>query len=329
MKSSILRYVEYAKIYVENETVLEAIATGSHTKSIPIPYGNLHALMLGPGTSITQEAARLLSESGTGIGFCSSGMTPVFLSSNQYRPNHYAQGWARRWIGNRLEMCEEFMNIRIGLCKKNILSNELLDLETIKRCLYQKSSVGKDPFVKIETGIDTGEQSIERFLGLEGSYVKNLMSLYREVFLLSDDPTAIKSAGRTELGRMIQHSNYLAYGLASCAIFLTGLSTSFPLLHGATRRGGVVFDVADLIKDSVTLPMAMYAYAQKFDEKEMRRLIVDSFEQVDALGQMLAAIKALSGVSESDDDTEKHVIDDEIDFRTEMLIKEIFNKEQA
>jgi hypothetical protein len=52
------------------------------------------------------------------------------------------------------------------------------------------------------------------------------------------------------------HGNYLAYGLGATATWVLGLPHGLAVLHGKTRRGGLVFDVADLVKDALVLPQA-------------------------------------------------------------------------
>ena len=49
----------------------------------------------------------------------------------------------------------------------------------------------------------------------------------------------------------IDHGNYIAYGYAASSLNVLGISFAFPVMHGKTRRGGLVFDVADLFKDAL------------------------------------------------------------------------------
>jgi hypothetical protein len=42
-----------------------------------------------------------------------------------------------------------------------------------------------------------------------------------------------------------------AYGLAATTLWVLGIPHGFALMHGKTRRGALVFDIADLIKDSL------------------------------------------------------------------------------
>jgi CRISPR-associated endonuclease Cas1 subtype I-F len=48
----------------------------------------------------------------------------------------------------------------------------------------------------------------------------------------------------------------LAYGRAASATWVLGLPGGLAMLHGKTRRGGLVFDVVDLVKDAIILPQA-------------------------------------------------------------------------
>ncbi len=59
----------------------------------------------------------------------------------------------------------------------------------------------------------------------------------------------------------LNHGNYLAYGLAASALG-AGHTTDSPSC-GKTRRGALVFDVADLVKDALILPGLLSAPGRK------------------------------------------------------------------
>jgi CRISPR-associated endonuclease Cas1 subtype I-F len=70
----------------------------------------------------------------------------------------------------------------------------------------------------------------------------------------------VKRGGGTDgANRLLDQGNYLAYGLAAVAAWVTGIPHGLAVLHGKTRRGGLVFDLADLIKDALILPQAFIA----------------------------------------------------------------------
>ena len=69
----------------------------------------------------------------------------------------------------------------------------------------------------------------------------------------------------------LNHGNYLAYGLAATALWVLGIPHGFAVMHGKTRRGALVFDVADLIKDAIILPWAFICAKENATEQEFRQ----------------------------------------------------------
>jgi CRISPR-associated protein Cas1 len=73
-----------------------------------------------------------------------------------------------------------------------------------------------------------------------------------------------------------------------------GIPHGFAVLHGKTRRGGLVFDIADLIKDSVILPQAFISSMRGDDERLFRQACVDVLLQNEALDFMIDTVKAVA-----------------------------------
>ena len=80
----------------------------------------------------------------------------------------------------------------------------------------------------------------------------------------------------------LNHGNYLAYGLAATTLWVLGIPHGFAVMHGKTRRGALVFDVADLIKDAVVLPYAFICAKEKMTEQEFRQQILQKFTEMRA-----------------------------------------------
>ena len=91
--------------------------------------------------------------------------------------------------------------------------------------------------------------------------------------------------------RYLDHGNYLAYGLAATAVWVIGLPHGLAVMHGKTRRGGLVFDVADLIKDALILPQAFIAAMNGEDEQEFRQRCLSNFQRADALDIMIETVQ--------------------------------------
>ncbi len=87
----------------------------------------------------------------------------------------------------------------------------------------------------------------------------------------------------------------MAYGLGATATWVLGLPHGLSVLHGKTRRGGLVFDVADLIKDASVLPQAFVSAVAGHDEGEFRRAVIQTLTQTEALDFMIDTLKDIAG----------------------------------
>ena len=84
--------------------------------------------------------------------------------------------------------------------------------------------------------------------------------------------------------RFLNHGNYLAYGLAATTLWVLGIPHGFAVMHGKTRRGALVFDVADLIKDSVILPWAFICAKEGGDRARISPAVLTEFHQAQSSG---------------------------------------------
>jgi len=75
------------------------------------------------------------------------------------------------------------------------------------------------------------------------------------------------------------------------ACWVLGLPHGLAVLHGKTRRGGLVFDVADLIKDALILPQAFIAAMAGEEEQEFRQRCLASLQNADALDTMIESLE--------------------------------------
>ncbi|MFD1682348.1 subtype I-F CRISPR-associated endonuclease Cas1, partial [Pseudomonas rhodesiae] len=85
--------------------------------------------------------------------------------------------------------------------------------------------------------------------------------------------------------------NYLAYGLAASSLWLLGIPHSLPVVHGRTRRGGLVFDLADVVKDACVMPTAFRSAALGDDRAEFRAKCIAVFDKYRVLETMIETIK--------------------------------------
>ena len=61
-----------------------------------------------------------------------------------------------------------------------------------------------------------------------------------------------------------------------------------------TRRGGLVFDAADLVKDAIVLPQAFISAARGDTEQEFRQACIEQLTRKEALDFMIDTLKAIA-----------------------------------
>ncbi len=91
--------------------------------------------------------------------------------------------------------------------------------------------------------------------------------------------------------KFLNHGNYLTYGLAATTTWVLGILHGFAVMHGKNRRGVLVFDVADLIKDALVLPLAFICAKEKISEQEFRQQVLEMFTRHKALEYMFFEVK--------------------------------------
>ena len=92
----------------------------------------------------------------------------------------------------------------------------------------------------------------------------------------------------------LNHGNYLAYGLAASTLWVLGIPHGFAVMHGKTRRGALIFDVADLIKDTLVLPWAFICAKEQATEQEFRQQCLQAFTYHKALDFMFDQVKGIA-----------------------------------
>lgn len=300
-KRSNIYYLQYCRVLVNGGRVEYVTDEGKRSLYWNIPIANTTVIMLGTGTSVTQAAMREFARAGVLVGFCGGEGTPLYAanevevsvswltSQSEYRPTDYLQNWVSFWFDDdkRLAAAIAFQRIRITQIKKHWLNERL-----------QK----QDKFVIQPAILDGLLERYERQLTLsthsqhllaqEAVMTKALYKLAANTTQYGEFTRAKRGGGADIANRFLDHGNYLAYGLAATACWVTGLPHGLAILHGKTRRGGLVFDVADIIKDALILPQAFISAMAGEDEQEFRQRCIVSLQRADALDLMIETLQS-------------------------------------
>jgi CRISPR-associated protein Cas1 len=304
-KRANLYYLEYCRVMQKDGRVLYLTEAKGENQYFNIPIANTTVLLLGNGTSITQAAVRMLAQASVLLGFAGGGGTPLYMGNDiewmtpqsEYRPTEYIQGWMSFWFDDekRLQAAKQFQAARIEYLlrvwgKDRDLSGEgfTADNTDIKTALN-----------RFNTRTDLAVKPSELLL-TEAQLTKVLYKFAAQNTGVSDFSRQHQSTDKAN--DFLNHGNYLAYGLAACTLWVLGIPHGFAVMHGKTRRGALVFDIADLIKDAIVLPWAFICAKENATEQEFRQQVLQKFTDHQSLDFMFEQVKkvALQGKVESE-----------------------------
>jgi CRISPR-associated protein Cas1 len=133
-------------------------------------------------------------------------------------------------------------------------------------------------------------QDVTNLLVIEAQLTKSLYKIAANLTKQKDFVRQHDSIDKANA--FLNHGNYLAYGLAASTLWVLGIPHGFAVMHGKTRRGALVFDVADLIKDTLILPWAFICAREDATEQEFRQQCLQNFTKHKALDFMFDTVKS-------------------------------------
>lgn len=228
-----------------------------------------------------------------------SNQTPLFAGTeiewlnpqSEYRPTEYVQGWLSFWFDDSKRL----------MAAKNLQR---------KRCEFLERVWGKDVELQDE-GFYCDDQEIESALAgyqrkiNDVKTVQELLSaeahfakqLYKYAAEHTDQCDFVRDVEASDYANIyLNHGNYLAYGMAASTLWVLGIPHGFALMHGKTRRGALVFDIADLIKDTLVLPWAFICAGKGMSDRDFRIKCLEKFAEHKALDYMFDNVKKQSQI---------------------------------
>ena len=303
-----LYILDRARVFVRHGRIEYISDEGREPKTFNIPVANTAFVLLGQGTSITQDAARKFASEGVCFGFCGTGGTPllaaedpypdILLPASEYRDPRPLQRWIEVWRVPEARLA----------AAKTMMADRMERIETVWPELELPIDLAPPGLRDIKQWRRTikGASDITPLLGEEGNITK---TLYRHAaqrcgvgeFTRNHQETG----GASDPNSLLNHGNYLAYGIAAVVLWALGLPASLAAVHGKTRRGGLVFDLADTIKDSIILPTAFsYATAvrngvENAGETGFRELCIQHFDDHKVLPMLFASMERAIAAGEA------------------------------
>ncbi len=258
-------YVEHAVIEQRDTAIAICRADGTTTH---VPAAALAVLLLGPGTSLTHAAMRTLADSN-----CQA------LWVGEHGVRFYAHGLGGARSSRNL------------LRQAQLVANESTRLQVVVRMYCMRFDDQPSPDV-----------TLQQLRGKEGVRV-------RESYAKAAKEAGVEWKGRNysrgvwnaadPINRALSAANACLYGLCHAAILSAGYSPALGFIHTG-KQLSFVYDVADLYKASVVIPVAFREAAMGTEavEARVRRSCRDMFRSERLIERILpdiAKVLAISG----------------------------------
>lgn len=301
-KRANIYYLQHCRVLVNGGRVEYVTDAGKQSLYWNIPIANTTTVLLGTGTSITQAAMRELAKAGVLVGFCGGGGTPLFSANevdievawfspqSEYRPTEYLQAWVKFWFDDdlRLYAAKAFQQARTRRIGEQWKQRSLKDAG-----FEPNQNRLQELLTRTARSIELAQDNTA-LLTEEARLTKALFKLAVDTVGYSDFTRAKRGTGSDPANRFLDHGNYLAYGLGATATWVLGLPHGLAVLHGKTRRGGLVFDAADLVKDASILPQAFLSAMRGDDEQQFRRNCIEALARSESLDFMIDTLKSVA-----------------------------------
>lgn len=218
-------YLEHATVHRDGNAVTATVQDGV----VHIPSASLGCLLLGPGTRVTHAAMSLLGDSGASV---------VWVGENGVR--YYASG---RSLAR---------STRLLVRQAELVSNTRSRLAVARR-MYELRFPGED----------VSTLTMQQLRGREGARVRRLYRHHAkrtgtEWKRRDYDPDAFDDGDVAN--RALTVANTSLYGIVHSVVAALGCSPGLGFVHTGNDRS-FVYDVADLYKAEVSIPVAFDAAA--------------------------------------------------------------------
>ena len=274
-------YLDIVRIHQDDTGVCAEVTSERRgTETLYLPTAALSCILLGPGTSITARALATLARHGTTVLITGSGGVRCYAAA---LPDSLTTTWlehqTRAWADD---------NRRLG----------------IATAMYEQ---------RFGPGTVPQGTTLAQLRGLEGQRVKahyQLLARQHKIgrFRRAYDPASWDTQDPVNLA--LSSANTCLYGIVHAAILALGCSPALGYVHSGNQQA-FVYDIADLYKADLTIPLAFSLHASTNPEAEARRSFRDGLRLFKLLPRIVADIQHLldPGTHHNVPDPEEQLVD--------------------
>jgi CRISPR-associated protein Cas1 len=224
-------YVEHSKINRSDSAVTVSDSRGT----VKIPAAMIGVLLLGPGTDISHRAVELIGDTGTSL---------VWVGERGVR--HYAHG---RALSHSTKLLES---------QAKLVTNTRSRL-LVARKMYQMRFPDED----------VSQLTMQQLRGREGARVRSAYRKYSKKYGVKwtkREYNVDDYHSGSIINQALSSANVALYGLVYSVVVALGISPGLGFIHTGHDLS-FVYDIADLYKAEVTIPIA-FEIASTSTEKE-------------------------------------------------------------
>lgn len=273
-----LLWLVFGRLFVEDGTLKfiaaksDELAAGEYA----IPYQGVSMILLGPGTSVSHDALRVLARHGVLLAAVGEGGVKFYTAPpmGQGR-SEVARAHARLWAGEkaRLDVARKMYALRFG----QVLPHR--DITVLR--------------------------------GIEGARVKESYKLIAQQYGIEWDGRRYNRGKPTDAdlpNQAINHAATFVEAAADVAVAAVGALPPLGFVHEDSSNA-FTLDIADLYRTEITLPLAFSVAKRALDhdglplERELRREAAQMFRREKLISRMIDRVKEVLGVDDDSGDT--------------------------
>ena len=257
-------YLEHGRLEIDDRSVKFISAEDT---PVAIPCGCLNCILLGPGTTVTHDAVKILAEVNCsvffvgeeGIKFYAVGLTPTSTSKN---------------FTKQMELA----------------SSKAKSLE-----------IAKKMFAKRFPEVDLNGKTLEQLKGMEGIRVKSLyesLAKKHNVFWDRRKYDIEDFSSSDDVNKYLTVFNMFLYAVCCSAVLSMGFSPYIGFVHRSSPLP-FIYDIADLYKADLSInPAFQLADVVPYSKDTAERVFLDNCKKFQLLKQVSEDLEMLFNLKE-------------------------------
>lgn len=256
-------YLDVVRVLQDDTGVCAEVTSERHGRqTVYLPTAALSCVLLGPGASITTRALATLARHGTTVLITGSGGVRCYAGA---QPDSLSTTWlerqARAWADD---------------------SHRL----KVATAMYEK---------RFGPGTVPPGTTLEQLRGMEGQRVKAHYRILAQQYKIGRFRRAYDPAqwhNQDPVNLALSSANTCLYGIVHAAVLALGCTPGLGFVHSGNQQA-FVYDIADLYKAELTIPLAFSLHASTNPEAEARRSFRDGLRLFRLLPRIVHDIQEL------------------------------------